>query len=200
MSRLRISLVGGIAVLVMLTCLRGSANAGTTGTSAGAYQAFTPRGVVALQVRSRSGYCWEGSITTPRRDAWRCLVGNRIYDPCLSSARRAGIVVCPDAPWLRTGAEIRLTKRLPKAYGNHRTASTRLEPWGLELYGGRRCVFASGTTEVVQGQRLNYFCGASSREGLWGRPDRAIEPWTILTAPLDAKELTKRAQIRRAWM
>ena len=199
MAQMRRCVGVGIAVLAVFGCSAVSANAEAR-TSATVYRAFTARGVVKLRARSRTGYCWEGSATTPRRDAWRCFVGNYIHDPCFSSARHPGIVVCPDVPWRNTGVKIGLTRPLPRVYRNRRSPSARLEPWALELLDGRRCLFASGATNVVEDQRLNYFCGTSSHEGLWGQPDRRTEPWTILTAPFQATQLNEHAQIRHAWM
>ncbi len=186
-----------LVVLVPVACAPGLAQAEER-TSVSIYQAFTPNGYAKLHTRTRAGYCWVGSLTIARRDAWRCFVGNYIYDPCFSAARDPGIVVCPDAPWRMTGVKIRLTKPLPRAYGNHGAPSLRLKPWAIELYDGRRCLFASGASSVVEGQRLNYFCG-TGKEGLWGFPYRGSEPWTILTAPIEATELSERATVRHAW-
>jgi len=188
-----------IAALGALASLCGPADA-QTGTGATIYQVFTPHGSVKLHTRSMSGYCPSGSEATPRRDAWRCFSGNYVLDPCFSSTHDPGIVVCPEAPWLKNGVKIRLTKPLARANGNHSAPSQGLRPWALELYDGRRCLFAGGATNVVEGQRLNYFCGAGSQEGLWGLPDRASAPWTILIAPLQATKLSQRVAVRHAWM
>jgi hypothetical protein len=188
-----------VVVMISMGGATGIAGA-TTRTSVAIYQAFGPHGAAKLLTRPKSGYCWVGSLTTPRRNAWRCTTGNYLHDPCFSSAYVSGIVLCPDAPWLKTGVKIRLTRTLPYAHGNHSAPSVRAEPWALELYGGRRCLFSSGASNVVRGKRLNYFCGASSQEGLWGFPYRGSEPWTILIAPFQASTLSERAAVRRAWM
>jgi hypothetical protein len=168
-------------------------------TSATIYQAFTPHGFVKLHTRSKAGYCWVGALSTSRRDAWRCFVGNNIYDPCFSSARYPGFVLCPDEPWRSTGIKLLLTKPLPRSLANHDAPSLSPEPWALELYDGRRCRVSTGATSVVEGERLNYFCGGGSEEGLWGFPARRSQPWTILTAPFEATELTERVAVRHAW-
>lgn len=74
-----------------------------------------------------------------------------------------------------------------------------LQPWALELSDGLRCLFADGATNVIEGQRLNYFCGSASKEGLWGLPDRTSTPWTILIAPFQATSLSEREAISHAW-
>jgi hypothetical protein len=170
-------------------------------TSTTIYQTFTPHGLIRFHTRSRAGYCPSGSEETLRRDAWRCFSGNFIYDPCFNSARDPGIVACPAAPWLDTGVKIKLTKPLARAYGNHSAPSMRLQPWALELYDGRRCLFGDGASSTVEGKRLNYFCGApDSQEGLWGFPSRGSEPWTILSASFQATVLNTRVTVRHAWM
>jgi hypothetical protein len=194
----KITNLARFVILATVACSSAVAQA-NPGTSASIYQAFTAHGSVRLHAPSQAGYCWVGSLTTSRRDAWRCFIGNYIHDPCFSSQYDRGIALCPDVPWRKTGVRIRLTKPLPRAYGNHSAPSLRLKPWALELYDGRRCLFASGASSVVEGQRLNYFCGTSS-EGLWGFPYRRSEPWTILTAPIEATELSERATVRHAWM
>jgi len=189
---------GAIALLTTLACM--SAGAAAQGaTSVTIYQAFTPSGTVKLHTRSRSGDCPSGSEATTRRDAWRCFSGNYVLDPCFSSAHEKRIVVCPEAPWLQTGVKIRLRKPLLRASGNHHAPALSLQPWALELSSGLRCLFADGASNVVEGQRLNYFCGTGSQEGLWGYPDRAATTWTILIAPFQATSLSQRVAISRAW-
>jgi hypothetical protein len=187
-----------ICAVAALACLPGVACA-QAGTGVTVYQAFTPHGSVTLHTRSRSGYCPSGSEAAPRRDAWRCFSGNLVLDPCFSSTRDRGIVVCPEAPWLKDAVKIHLTKPLAQANANHSAPSQSLRPWALELSNGLRCLFAEGATDSVEGQRLNYFCGSNSKEGLWGLPNRASTPWTILIAPFQATSLSARVAIDHAW-
>jgi hypothetical protein len=196
--RMRRCLTVAVCALGVLAGVSGVAHA-QAGTSVTVYQAFTPHGSVTLQTRSRSGDCPSGSEATTRRDAWRCFSGNFVYDPCFSSTHDRGVVVCPEAPWLKRGVEIHLTKPLARAQGNHAAPSQSLQPWALELSDGLRCLFADGATNVVEGQRLNYFCGRASKEGLWGLPDRTSTPWTILIAPFQAMSLSQREAIGHAW-
>ena len=191
-----------LATLTTVVCLSGSAN-GENRTTATIFQAFSPHGLIKLNTRSKAGFCWEGAVTILRRDAWRCSVpGNHIsyvYDLCFSSRHDSGIVVCPDAPWRKTGVTIRLTKPLPRARANHSAPSLRLQPWAIELYNGRLCQFVSGATDLAEGMRLNYLCRSGS-EGLWGFPNRGSEPWTIVTALPRASKLSTRLAVRHAWM
>lgn len=167
-----------------------------THTTATVYQAFSYHGVIIPQVRVESGYCGTSSNVTRRWDAWRCAVGNNVYDPCFSSPLAFGLVVCP-IPWADTGIEITLTRPLPKST---RTAvpSLAMQPWALQTASGAQCARGSGASAVVHGKRLNYSCGTNA--GLWGFPNRASEPWTILSAPLNARVLSHRVAIVYAWM
>src|SRR5438045_3515319 len=60
---------------------------GVTNTKVVVYSPFTINGTLAKGVkviRTVSGSCWEGSIVSERSDAWRCMSGNEIFDPCYS--------------------------------------------------------------------------------------------------------------------
>ena len=200
MKKARCRLIAvSIAAAALLAAAAPGAGARAGGhTAESVYEAFSYHGVVVPHVNVASGYCFTSSDVTPRDDAWRCLVGNSLYDPCFSSPFAFGIVVCP-IPWNDSGTEIRLTKPLPKA-ATHTAPSLTLEPWALETAAGAYCQLASGASNVVHGRRLNYFCGRNAKDGLWGFPDRKREPWTIFVAPLSAHKLSKRIALVRAWM
>jgi hypothetical protein len=167
-------------------------------TKARIFRAFDPSGHSLLRTKTRRGSCWVGSVAINRRDAWRCSA-RRIKDPCFSSARRPGFVLCPDAPWEHTGVRLALASPLPRKDGNRRRPSRRAHPWGIELFDGRNCLIQTGATTVVDNQRANYACDTGA-DWLWGNPDRGLVPWTIFSAPYDATALVNRAPIRRAWM
>jgi hypothetical protein len=187
-----------IVVAAAVVAVPASAVARTT-TTATIFHAFKADGTPTLHTRSKSGSCFTGALTINRSDAWRCIVGNFLFDPCFSSALAPGKVICPNAQ-VNGGIEIRLTKGLPRAMGDHRRPSLRDQPWNIQLTNGRHCVFSSGASNFVNGLRLNYFCGSSGKLGLWGFPTRKTEPWTILSGPSTAKHLHARSAIRRAWM
>jgi hypothetical protein len=168
-------------------------------TTATIFQAFTSSGSPTIHTRSKSGYCFTGSLTANRADAWRCFVGNYIYDPCFSSTLAGGVVVCPNLQ-VNGGIEIHLTKRLPLGMANAGALSLREQPWNIELTSGRHCAFSGGASNVTQGKRLNYFCGSNFHDGLWGYPDRRAQPWTILIGPFTATSLSQRRGIRKVWM
>jgi hypothetical protein len=192
-------------LVASMTCVLAGAGpvtgAGAAGlrTADAIYEVFGPTGGVSLQTKTESGSCFSGSDATQRSDAWRCSFGNELLDPCFSSPLAAGIVACPAAPWLHTGVTIRLTKPLPSAEADHGPASLARLPWAVELYDGSRCLLATGATTVLDGRRLNYFCGRQSKTGLWGDPSRTTQPWRIYRAAFTAKRLTQGVAISRAW-
>jgi hypothetical protein len=190
-----------LIAVVILACAAPIGSAASGGqTKATVYEPFSASGAVEMSGPTRSGYCWTSSETTPRRDAWRCAIKNLIYDPCFSSAKASGLVLCPTAPWNNSGIEINLTKPLPVSLGNRGALSIHNQPWALQLFTGRRCLFSGGASNELGGRRLNYFCTGAGKTGLWGYPDRKVQPWTIYIAPYTAKTLSTRATIRRAWM
>jgi hypothetical protein len=127
--------------------------------------------------KNGAGSCWTHSLSTDRSDAWRCFLGNDILDPCFSESPRSGQVACAEEPFSKTVVILRLTKPLP-ADENPTTKwlQPKGEPWALRLANGDTCYFATGATDVVGGERMNYECYG----GGWivGFVDRATARWT----------------------
>lgn len=118
----------------------------------------------------REGNCWTHSVATNRADAWRCMVGNSIEDPCFSLADFSDAVVCGASPVdSRQGYLVRLTKRLPS------TSGVVLPPpsvWIVQLAIGQDqirgpfampppkvyCSAMTGTVPVIDGLPVRYSC------------------------------------------
>jgi hypothetical protein len=112
-------------------------------------------------------------------------------------AVRAGkVVVCPTDPFRNTGIEIRLTKRLPHNTGP--APSDRGVPFEIRLTNGCEAMVDTGATAAIGRVRANYYC-ARTHQWLWGTPSRRGRPWTIWSAPLSARHLTRRVSIAEAW-
>ncbi|HEY6356934.1 MAG TPA: hypothetical protein VIX35_01740 [Vicinamibacterales bacterium] len=101
-------------------------------------------------VKTVSGSCWEGSIAANRSDAFRCMTGNEISDPCF--VRSATSVACPDIPTADSGLLIKLTTPLPQ---NH--VSGAETPWAMSVASNIRCRVGTGT--VIPG--FPYYCSSS---------------------------------------
>jgi hypothetical protein len=91
----------------------------------------------AMQATAReSGYCWTSSIASQRSDAYRCMVGNGIHDPCFT--RSPGEVACPTDVAANRGIIITLTKPLP-------ATSVARTVWQMQLVSGAQCNRGTGT-------------------------------------------------------
>ena len=157
---------------------------------------FTPDGRPTFSYSERRGHCFYGSLSTQRRDAWRCEVGNLIYDPCFSSSHARGRVACP-VTQLDAGLVIRLTRGLPSRYQNTRAPSVRLTPWNVWLTGGQECRWITGASGIISGRRVNYACTGGLL--LLGTPRRTRGLWTI-TAVRSTSGARHTARIAYAWM
>jgi hypothetical protein len=116
--------------LIISAAAMPSAAAARLRTSTTIFEPFRNDGTPTVTVQHKRGYCWTGSLAINRYDAWRCLVGNFISDPCFSSDIATGYVVCPNG-LINGGIEIRLTRGLPYKYGDSGNPSTRALPWNI---------------------------------------------------------------------
>jgi hypothetical protein len=139
---------------------------------------FTPQGTLSprFHVGSRGrGYCWTDSLATDAADAYRCMAGNAIHDPCFAASAHARSVACFIDPW-HAVTLLTLSRRLPV----HGPVVRDALPWAIETTDGRRCVFLTGATAPMGGERINYGCVRGSY--LIGSPDRRAPLWTIRSA------------------
>jgi eukaryotic-like serine/threonine-protein kinase len=159
------------------------------------YQAFSASGKPAIHVTSTvKGSCFSGSSEADRNNAWRCSVGNFLYDPCFSSAAAPVIVLCPKHAWSRSGIEIQLKKALPTQFGNKKKPSTKGTPWAMRTTSGLKCVFQGMGPFVSKNVFADYACAGGT--WLWNQPNRKQQPWTIKSG---AKTPTQTVQVKTAW-
>ncbi len=148
-----------------------------------------------LRALSAQGYCIGEAAVLLATPAQRCFERSRVRDPCFEPAGGIDpvdpIVLCAGSPWrhavvrlhLIANARIRRPALPPAAFG----ASKPELPWAIRLAGGRRCVYADGTTTAIGTRRLNYTCddGPNHDRGrldLYGTVDRAHRTWRIHAA------------------
>lgn len=110
----------------------------------------------------KSGACWIESQSTNRLDAWRCAVGSLIYDPCFEvrsvivPSAQPRVVCFGDLQDETSAFQLILTEPLPE----HQDAPPDEQiPWQLELEDGTICRFITGATGILNGRRIDYFCG-----------------------------------------
>jgi hypothetical protein len=101
----------------------------------------------------QAGSCWTNSLAVWRPDAWRCFVGDSIYDPCFAVD---GDVICGASPVTTTiSFALELTEPLPAPTVPDDTSG---HAWLVELPDGTVCELATGATGGVDGERINYWC------------------------------------------
>lgn len=153
-----------------------------------------------------SGYCWTGSIAIDRPDAYRCMSGNEIYDPCFAG-RVKGYVVCdPNPAKGDPGRRMKLTKALPEPEGQ--TGSFE-GAWLVELEDGTTCMPITGARGEIEGKTPSYYCGGAKNGtdiNLLGDLDTSGPLWTAQKATVaytpsgEAKVIDSRKEaVKRAW-
>lgn len=85
-----------------------------------------------------NGSCWIGSIAVQRADAFRCMSGNTIHDPCFVSGTE---VACPTDLLRNRGTVMHLTAPLPASSGQ----AAADDAWAFELESGGLCQIGTGT-------------------------------------------------------
>jgi hypothetical protein len=173
-----------LLALMTLACaalVPGSALAASPGTKVVHFKAFDLSGrTPGIHVdRTLRGSCFAGSIGMPRPDAWRCMVGNEILDPCLQAPEGAAPLICLSGSQV---IRLNLTKALPFAMRNKDEG--RFFAWRLVLQGGDVCDALTGTAAgVIQGHGLSYACRSG---GVTTEPLRGHAFWTVRYLPKGA--------------
>jgi hypothetical protein len=116
------------------------------------YVPAIPRGAAV------AGHCWTRSLAAQNRaDAYRCMAGNSIYDPCFAARGRTDVMVCDVNPVTHgPGFAMKLTRPLPHEAPYRWTT---VIPWIVELAGGDVCVPLTGTHALLRnGATVGYEC------------------------------------------
>ncbi|MFN8458965.1 MAG: WG repeat-containing protein [Anaerolineae bacterium] len=71
---------------------------------------YTP----AIPTETKAGSCWTTSLSVNQPFAWRCMVGNEIFDPCLLAEDGKTLVCGADPSTGATGFQLQLTEALPQ--------------------------------------------------------------------------------------
>ena len=159
------------------------------------YSPVNADGGLAVSVtNTRKGNCFTTSDTAERPDAYRCTVGNNIYDPCfMVNATQA---LCPvNGPWANQGLLLN-GAALPSGTTPNQDAGTKGPPWAIQLADGTNCLEISGATSVTAGQRLGYVCPGGV--GLYGNVQRSSPAWMIYVGTAHSATLATKP-IAVAW-
>jgi hypothetical protein len=131
--------------------------------------------------RTIAGHCWTRSIAAQNRtDAYRCMAGNTIYDPCFAS-KRPRVVVCDANPASgERGFAMRLTAALP---AEPPFPGRTLAPWLVQLAAAEVCIPLTGTHEAIGNDVIFYECSESralrARAFATGLIDGGITPGRV---------------------
>ena len=102
---------------------------------------------------SHHGSCFANAVGLGREDAYRCTVGNQIYDPCFV-VDDAPTVVCGANPATgEAGFVLELTEPLPEPDPGNLSMS-----WLVELADGQVCGLMTGTVPGVGDRTAPYGC------------------------------------------
>ena len=167
---------------------------------------FSPSGLSAAltATANETGTCIAESLADAgRSDAWRCMVGNAIQDPCFANPFGAEgepvTLACLDSP---LSAEVLLltvdAPLPPRAEGDANAGTDQAAPlpWVLELANGEQCEVATGATTGLVDMRLNYFC--TGQGTILGEPDRSRAVWTVVFWP-EGAAVTDTVEVAVAW-
>lgn len=188
----------GICVLVLAAALLAPAAAGAAAVSAPtklerwvAFRGAKPAPGIHIDQRGR-GYCFAASLADPRADAWRCVLGKQIEDPCFSGG--ATFVLCPfGTPDSRDALELTLTRPLAHTPAHRTGDPTREDPWVIVTAAGAYCYRATAAST----RALSYVCAGASV--LAGSPNRTHATWTIGLLPTTTSKRSVTTAITAAW-
>jgi hypothetical protein len=193
--------------VLMLVALTGGLLAGCGGGSTPAPPALTATRQVHVSPVSQDGAPIQGFAATTTvanascepgseaiGQAYRCVAGNAIYDPCWAERAATPTVLCLAHPWSVTA--IRL--KVDAALGSIPPAAAS-EPWGVELANGQRCELFQGAHSLFDGRVIDYYCtsGLSLLRGL--TTSSAVWRAASVTTTGSNQALGPREQIRIAW-
>lgn len=129
-----------------------------------------------------TGTCISSSAATAvRPDAWRCMAGNQIIDPCFENLLGSDqkTLACPaNGPWSTDVNTFKLSQALPARKGdNKEPLLLKAMPWALELANGEHCAMLTGATAPTAGMRINYGCTGGGFAV--GQIERTDQVWQI---------------------
>jgi hypothetical protein len=114
---------------------------------------FTPTYTVKTADILDGAEC-QTSLSSTRSDAFRCFLGDAIFDPCFIQTG-IGYMDCPSKP--NEHNRILTVSKLTKD-PQLQESSKDEAPWYITLEGGLNCSYVSGITDTVADGRIDYAC------------------------------------------
>ena len=106
-----------------------------------------------IPIETQSGSCFSSAIGLGRSDAYRCTVGNQIYDPCFVVDDTPTVVCGANPATGETGFVLDLTEPLPAP-----ETGNLAQPWLIKLADGQVCGLMTGTVVGVGDRIAPYGC------------------------------------------
>lgn len=148
------------------------------------------RDPIPVAARRRGANCWVGGLPG-RRDTWRCMIRNAVWDPCFESPVR-DIAFCPGAPGSRRNVLL-LSPSFDREYQN---SGNRRSVWAIRTR-QQTCFAASGARGQVGGKYPTLYCDRGAT-AVWGAIDRRRPTWRALVGGSRASTWRWQA-VTRAW-
>ncbi len=142
--------VQSLAMAAALTLAAWGAGPAPASTASTTVVKYSPRNMKAQKMMD--GNCWTSSIASTRKDAYRCMSGNSIYDPCFTIDRKS--VACPTDLSAGRGIVLDLTKPLPPP----ESPLPAPQAFEMVLQSGAKCNRATGTVVAD----FPYYCTGES--------------------------------------
>lgn len=155
-------------------------------------------GPAEIPTETRSGSCFTNAIGLGRADAYRCTVGNQIFDPCFAVDDVPTVVCGTDPASGETGFVLELTEPLPAS-----DVSQLSQPWLVELADAQVCRLLTGAVPGVGDRVAPYGCPDGSN--LFEDFQQEDEVWLAEKAIISLNdkgffiEQSEMVPIRRVW-
>lgn len=149
----------------------------------------------------QKGKCWTTSLASPfNSNAWRCMTGNYIHDPCFEI--KGGKIICNVTPGNeKQGFQLSLEEKLPERnsdnmgkgwrYYSQKNPQEENDYWILELENGYKCFAMTGTPPFINNQSFYYYCLDKNDRDVnkyAGEVSKTNTVWTTVIAPGDYAE------------
>jgi hypothetical protein len=152
--------------------------------------------IAGLAVRDGGSATTCGAGSDSVGNAYRCFAGHGVYDPCWTDNSDPAVpaVICMLRPWEKRVTRFTLEQGGLQPFYTPPIPDSALEPWGVELATGERCIAAQGAHDTVNGGHRVVDYGCVNKAGR--RDDRVLlrgiernrPRWRIATATYNRRK------------
>lgn len=103
----------------------------------------------AMPKKKKRGFCWMHAVAITRPDAWRCMVGGEIRDPCfVLETKDAAVCGVDPTKEGKSGFLLKLNKPLPNEAQNSNLPL--VNAWVVQLEEGLVCTPYTGAMPIIK--------------------------------------------------